>query len=328
MTEPVMPGLTRRSWALQVPDVLPADFGLPEPVYWVPTLLVFAAAVFVLYSVGPTVTDWTAAALAPWVGIGAVLHVLYQAGSFFPVVRPLFGNPMVYLTTGATVALVWTASEFLVGMRPPGASSDRQFGAVGSGVFLALLGWLVYFVGPARQFVQVRPFWPTIALVGGVVLAGGSWVVMSIFASRTVAVVGRTGLVVLLGHTLDGVSTALAVDGPVDGFTERTPLSRWLLDLGASLPAPEAIGTAWLFVLVKIVLVAVVLVAFRDAYLDRPEATRMVLVLVAAVGLGPGVHNLVLFTVREWIRVRAQVAPVLAVVQVAADAGTMLVGVV
>jgi len=324
MSWPVAPGLPLRSWALQIPDVLPADFGLPEPVYWVPALLVLVTSVLVLRSVDPTVTDWTAVALTPWVGVGAVLHVLYQQVSFFPAVRPLFGNPMVYLTTAAVVALVWTASEFVADMRPPGASNDRQLGAVGGGAFISLLGWSVYLVGPAREFVQVRPFWPTVTFVGGAALAGVAWIVTSILASRTVAVAGKTGLVVLLGHSLDGVSTALAVDGPVEGFTERTPLSRWLLDVGASLPTAEVIGTAWLFVLVKIVLAAVILVAFRESYEERPAATRMVLILVAAVGLGPGVHNLVLFTVREWVRV----APDPEAMQVAVDAATTLVGAV
>lgn len=284
---------------LQIPDLLPADFGFPEPVYWVPTGLALIAALLILYSVGPTITDWTAVALAPWVGVGSALHVLYQQPAFFEDAEPLFGNPMVYLTTATTVAFVWIVSEFIVDMRPPGASSDRQIGAVGGGIFLALVGWSAWIVGPGLDFVTVRPFWPTLAFVGAAGLAGVGWVVLSLGSSRTVSVVGKTGLVVLFGHTLDGVSTALAVDGPVDGFTERTPLSRWVLDVGASLPTAEFIGGAWLFVLVKMVLATVVLIAFRDWFRDSPERARMVLVLVAAVGLGPGLHNVLLFTVRE-----------------------------
>ncbi len=292
------------AWSLQVsiPDLLPADFGFPEPIYWIPTALALAATLFVLYSVGPTVTDWTAAALAPWIGVGAVLHVLYQEQSFFEAVRPLFGNPMVYLTTATAVAVVWTVSEFIVDMRPPGASNDRQLGAVGGGVLLAVLAWSIYIVA-VRQFVEVRPFWPTIAFVGAALVTGVGWVVVSVLFSSSASVAGRTGLVVLFGHTLDGVSTALAVDGPVSGFTERTPLSRWVLEVGASLPTAEVIGTAWLFVLVKMVLAAVVIVAFRETLRDSPALGRMVLVFVAAVGLGPGLHNVVLFTVREWVTV-------------------------
>jgi uncharacterized membrane protein len=260
---------------------------------------VLLASVAILYFIGPTVTDWTAVALTPWVGVGATLHVLYQQPAFFPAAEPLFGNPMVYLTTATVVAIVWTVSEFLTDMRPPAASNDRQLGAVGGGIFLALLGWSAYIVGPGLDFVTVRPFWPTIAFVvaAGVTVVG--WVLLSIGFSRTVSVAGKTGLVVLFGHTLDGVSTALAVEGPISGFTERTPLSRWVLDVGASLPTAEVIGGAWLFVLVKMVLAAVVLVAFRESLRESPAATRMVLLFVAAVGLGPGLHNVILFTVRE-----------------------------
>jgi|APHM01.1.fsa_nt_gi Predicted membrane protein len=292
------------AWSLQVslPDLLPADFAVPDPIYWVPTALALLAMLLVLYFVGPTITDWTAAALAPWIGVGAVLHVLYQEQSFFEAVRPLFGNPMVYLTTAAVVALVWTVSEFIADMRPPGASNDRQLGAVGGGVLLALLAWSVYIVA-ARQFVEVRPFWPTIAFVAAALITGVGWVLISILFSSSASVAGRTGLVVLFGHTLDGVSTALAIDGPISGFTERTPLSRWVLDVGASLPTADVIGSAWLFVLVKMVLAAVVIVAFRETLRDSPGFGRMVLVFVAAVGLGPGLHNVVLFTVREWVTV-------------------------
>jgi len=302
MTPSVAVDSSARRWVLQLPDVLPADFGLPEPVYWVPTLLVFLAAAVALYALGPTVTDWTAPALVPWIGVGAVLHVLYQGPSLSPAVRPLFGNPTVYFTTGAALVLVWTVSELVADARSPGASNDRQLGVVGGGVLLVLLGWSAYLVEVTRQAVQVRPFWPAVALVVGVALAGLCWAVMSLLVPRTVVVAGRTGAVVLAGHALDGVSTALAVDGPVDGFTERTPLSRLLIDVGASLPTADLVGTAWLFVLVKVVLAGVVLVAFRETVEDRPDAARVVLALVAAVGLGPAVHNLVLFAVGGWVR--------------------------
>ncbi len=282
---------------LQVPDLLPADFGLPGPVYWVPVVLLLVAGVLVLYAVGPPVTDWTAVALAPWVGVGSAFHVLYQQPAFFPAVRPLFGNPMVYLTTGTVVVFVWIVSEFVRELRPPEASNDRQLGAIGTGVLASLFGYSLFVAGPGLG-VAIHPFWSALAFVTAGVLTAAGWVVLSVRASRSAAVAGKTGLVVLFGHTLDGVSTAFAVDA-VPRFTERTPLSRAIIELGASLPTAEFVGSAWLFVLVKMVLAGVVVVAFRESYRDRPQATRLLLTLVAAVGLGPGVHNVLLLVVRE-----------------------------
>ena len=63
------------------------------------------------------------------------------------------------------------------------------------------------------------------------------------------------------------------------------------------MPTAEVLGTVWLFVLVKIALATVVVTFLAESVRERPREGYLLLALVAAVGLGPGAHNLLLFTV-------------------------------
>jgi uncharacterized membrane protein len=53
----------------------------------------------------------------------------------------------------------------------------------------------------------------------------------------------------------------------------------------------------WLFVLVKLAVAGAVVVYFAAYVREEPTHANALLGLVAAVGLGPGVHNLLLFAV-------------------------------
>ena len=106
---------------------------------------------------------------------------------------------------------------------------------------------------------------------------------------------GAVGLLAVFGHALDGVSTAVGYD--LLGFGEQTPLSRLIIEVGAGLPAPAILGDAWLFVVVKLLVGAAVVVAFDGYVREDPAEGYPLLGLVAAVGLGPGAHNVVLFAV-------------------------------
>jgi uncharacterized membrane protein len=140
----------------------------------------------------------------------------------------------------------------------------------------------------------LAPYWSVVALVVATALAGAAWTVLRRFRPEAAAA-GDLGPLVVFAHTLDGVSTAVGVD--VLGFGERTPLSRVILEFGASLPTAEFVGSGWPFVLVKVALAVVVVLALADSVREGAAEGYAVLALVVAVGLGPAVHNLVLFTV-------------------------------
>lgn len=289
--------MTTWSSVLQVsfPGVLPEGFAIPSLIYVVPVLLALALVAWLVYGVRPPITDYTALAVTPWIGTGATLHVLYQQPAFYASVRPLFGTPMVYLTTAVFAGAVWFFAEVAAEMRDEVGSADRYLGIVGTGALVAVVTYSLYI---GTLFGTIRPLWPVIGIALSAMGAAFAWVAVSLLFTDTATVVARTGAVVVFGHVLDGVSTAMGVDF-FPGISERTPFSAFILEVSSQLPTAEVIGTGWLFLLVKLLLAVFVVVAFTGYVEDDPEEARLVLTVVAALGLGPGTHNMVLFTVIE-----------------------------
>jgi len=136
--------------------------------------------------------------------------------------------------------------------------------------------------------------WPAVGLVVAVVLAAVVWSGLRRLAPET-RITGGVGALAVFGHTLDGVSTAVGID--VLGFGEQSPISRAILTFAADLPTAEIVGAGWLFILVKLALAAVVVVLLSEYVREEPAEGYLLLGAVAAVGLGPGAHNLLLFTI-------------------------------
>ncbi|WP_135829869.1 DUF63 family protein [Halorussus halobius] len=265
--------------------VLPEGFALPALPYLAGLLVAVAVVAGALYRAGPYVSDRTVLALAPWVVVGSGLHVLFVLGWVPDVLAPLLGTPAVYLTTFVVAGGVWLAA-----LRAD-ADPVGPLVAVGALLAFATVGYAL-----ARGASDgLRLFWPAVGLAVAVLLAGALWAATRWSYPAVAAETGAAGALVLVGHALDAVSTAVGVD--VLGFGERTPLSRAVLDLAASLPTPEAMGTGWLFVLVKLAVAELVVVLFADFVREDPAEGYLMLGAVAAVGLGPAVHNLVLFVI-------------------------------
>ena len=70
-----------------------------------------------------------------------------------------------------------------------------------------------------------------------------------------------------------------------------------MLFRSAGLPAPAVLGDAWLFIIVKLLVAGAVVALFDEYVREDPTEGYPLLGLVAAVGLGPGVHNVVLFAI-------------------------------
>lgn len=263
--------------------ILPAGFALPP----LPYLLVLVAGVLAvaagLWRLAPAVTADTVLGLVPWMAVGSALHALYVLDAAPTAVAPLLGTPAVYATGFIALGAVWAAAETRVGTAPDVA---RWLGLVGGAVFLLAAG-AVLLSGRGLGLV-----WPLAGLAVAAAVTVGAWRLLLGLAPEA-AVTGRPGVVVVFAHALDGVSTAIGVD--VLGFGERTPVSRAILDVAAGLPTADAIGTGWLFVLVKLGVAVAVVWLFADLVEDDPRQGYLLLAIVAAVGLGPGVHNLLLY---------------------------------
>ncbi|USZ67296.1 DUF63 family protein [Halorussus salilacus] len=263
--------------------VLPEGFALPPLPYLVPLLAAVALVAGALWRSELAVSEPTVLALAPWVLVGSSLHVLYVVGWVPTGLRPLFGTPAVYLTTFAVAGTVWLAAI------RAGANVERALGATGLTTALAVVGYaLARGAGDGLEL-----FWPLVGVVVASGLVAVLWAATRRVYPGAAAATGAVGVLALFGHALDAVSTAVGID--VLGFGERTPVSQLVLEVAAELPTAEVIGVGWLFVLVKLAIAELVVVLFADLVREDPAEGYLLLGAVAAVGLGPGAHNLLLF---------------------------------
>ena len=267
---------------------LPEGFALPPLPYLVGLLAAAVAVGAGLSRRRPPITARHVIAFAPWMAVGSALHVLYIVDGLPPVIAPFGGTAAVYLTVSVlagAVLLVADSTRSGRGVPPVIAASGL--------VVLVPIVWATLTTGADRGTLAL--VWPTIAAVGSVAVTAVAWVALRRLHPTAAATTGTVGLFAVFGHTLDGVSTAVGVD--VLGFGERTPLSQVILGLAERLPTAEALGSGWLFVLVKLAVVSGVVVLFADYIDEEPTEGYLLLGFIAAVGLGPGVHNLLLFAV-------------------------------
>lgn len=262
--------------------LLPEGFVLPPLPYLVGILLASLVIVGVLYRQAPRITNKIVLALAPWMAVGAGLYALKQAREVPEPVAPFVSSPTVYLTTFVVVGAIVA----VMGDRHP----DRFAFDSTPGVLLTV-GTLVVIVvfgiagAAAVRSPPVHVYWPGAAVVGATVVTGGGWLFFRQFFPTIIEETGGAGLLVVFGHALDGLSTAVGL--AFLGFGEQTPLSQLIIDIGG----------VWLFVVVKIVLAVVVVGLLVDYVREEPSEGNLLLAAVAAVGLGPGVHNVVLFSI-------------------------------
>jgi len=263
--------------------VLPSGFALPS----LPYLLVVAAAVvavgWLLVREAPPVTGRTVLAFAPWMVLGSTLYVCFQLGVVPDAVAPFAGSPTVYASTFAVAGASWLAARRTA---RPLAALAATGGALTVVPTAAAVGH-----GLARGTLTLA--WPLAGIAAAAVVAAAAWRGVRRFRPNDAAAVGGAGALAVFAHVLDGTTTAVGVD--VLGFGEQTPLSAAIMHAAADLPTASLIGVGWLFVLVKTVLGAAVVVLLSEYVREDPAEGNLLLAVVAAVGLGPGAHNVLLF---------------------------------
>jgi len=272
--------------------VLPTGFGLPPLPYLVVLLGGVVLLAALLVALEPPVDQRTVVALAPWMALGGALHALNQPPIelYDATLSPLFGTPAVYLTTFNTMATVWLLLS-MFGVRTGHAENvSRNLGLVGTGVLTVVL--LLSAITALRSSL-VEPVWPALAVLVSLFVAAIAVLVVALWRTPIIIRARYAAPVVVFAHVFDGVSTAIGTD--ILGVSERSPLPRAIMEFAGSLPTAAAIGSGWLFVLVKIVVATAVVVLMDDYLNDDPVEASLLLSLVAAVGIGPATNNVVLF---------------------------------
>jgi uncharacterized membrane protein len=270
---------------------LPSGLVVPPVPYLVALALSGALVVGLLARRQPPVTQRVVAAFAPWMVAGAALHALFQLESFYgvdvvpAVIEPLLAAPAVYVTTFVVAGACWLGASV--------SARDTPLVLVLVGAVAALVpsGLVVRHGIDAGTF---SPIVPAAGLLASLLVAGGLYLLLKRVRPRAVKRTGILGALVIFGHTLDGVSTAIGVD--LLGTGERSPIPATIMEFAGQLPTAPILGEGWLFVVVKLVVAAVVVDLFADFSEEDPVWGNTALGIVAAVGLGPGAHNLLLFS--------------------------------
>ena len=297
--------------------LVPDGTTIPPLPYLVAVLLAAGSVAVAVRRQRPNVTGRHVLALVPWIALGAAFHVLFVVAALPPFVAPLGGSPTVYLVVGTLAAAVWVVAD-------AAASTDRRATATAVGGtggdsgsaevgerraddslvapdrvpgVLAVAGTVLLVptlvAAGASGVSTAGAGWSAVALVLSVPVTGAVWWAIERISPEA-GVTGGVGVLAVAGHALDGVSTAIGVTQL--GFGERTPLSRAILELGG-LPAVPVLGEGWAFLLVKLAVASVLVHLFGPYVREEPGEGLLLLGFVAAVGLGPAVHNLVLFSV-------------------------------
>lgn len=268
--------------------VLPTGFELPPLQY---TFVLVAATIIVtalLIALDPPIDQRYAVALAPWMAVGGALHAFYQMELYPAAYEPLFGTPAVYFTAYVLTGLVWLLVAAFGLIRSRYQPIPRNLGLIGLGVLTVL-----FIIGVRESGGDVDIVWSAFAVL--VAILNTVFVVAAIAIWRTPVFV-RTrwvGPTVIFAHALDGVSTAIGAD--VIGVHERSPIPKAIMDFAGQLPIADAVGVGWLFLLVKLVVAAAIVISFNRYVDEDPVQSTIVLSGIVAVGLGPALNNLFLF---------------------------------
>lgn len=261
--------------------VLPEGFVLPPLPYLFVILVASLVVAGSLYHNKPRITEQLVVSLAPWMAVGAGLYALEQVEAIPGAVAPFASSPTVYLTTFVVVGTIVLG----VGDRHADRFARDSAPGVVLGVGLLLLApVLATAVLTALETPPVHVFWPGMAVIGATAVSVVAWLLFGRY-KPVLFDAGSAGLLVVFGHALDGLSTAVGL--AFLGFGEQTPLSQLVIDVGG----------VWLFVAVKILLALFVVYFLAEYVREEPSEGNLLLAAVAAVGLGPGVHNVILFSI-------------------------------
>lgn len=273
------------------------DFVIPGLGHIIALFIATVVVSVLIYAIRPPATAPIVIAVVPWIVIGALLHVFYQMhleavdGLFPEALAPFFSAPAVYFTTFCMLGIIWVMATMIV----PSPDHDRQvavyLGVVGFGAMLVLVT-LAIWQGMGEAF-EINLIEPTLGLIISLVLSFVIYILIGLWRTYIIANTRYVGFLVIFSHVFDAVTTAIGVE--VMGFGERTFLPRMIMDFAAGLPTEPYLGEAWLFVLLKIVVASAIVIMFADYYREQPAEGNLFFAIVAAVGLGPAVHNFFIF---------------------------------
>ena len=249
-------------------------------------------------------------ALIPFMLFGGVLrvvedandHVFRQTGEQvidYPL-NTLIISPLIYFTVAA-ITLVALLGCVALSRRDVVDSYHRTLGVVGSVLLLVTFAGLVV-LSQTDDTVGFYPAFLVVTVFGASALAAGIYFATDRVRPAINAGTGYVGLLVIWSHAIDGVANVLASDwtdvfGLPIAYTPKHPANAVIISITESVfPASltSVIGTSWPFLLVKLVVAWAIVWLFTEEFMDEsPRYAILLLIAIAAVGLGPGTRDMV-----------------------------------
>lgn len=247
-------------------------------------------------------------ALSPFLFFGGALRVVEDADNAlagtgaasieYPL-NALFISPIIYFTVFA-VTVVALVAAVLLARRGVVDRYEYPLVAAGGGLFALCIAYLVYLAATTAQ-VSLHPVFTVLTVAFSALCTGGLWWVTERFWPEVNAGTGYAGAFVVFAHAVDGVANVIALDwaqelGLPSDLYPKHPVNQFVVDVtGRFQPAwvTQRIGDAWPFLGVKLVAALLVVWLFNDEmYEENPRYTVLLIVAVAAVGLGPGTRDM------------------------------------
>jgi len=245
-------------------------------------------------------------ALFPFMFLGGALRVVEDAFDgldpsealvSFPW-NTLIISPVIYFTMFG-VALAGLVSSVWLADRDAVATYGTPLMGIGAALLAATLGYLGV-LAATTEYVQFYPQISAVVLVGATLVTWLAWTAVERFAPEINAGTRRMGIVVLWAHSVDGVANVVGIDWakelglPAD-LVPKHPVNAALIRVGEQFPesVQHVIGTAWPFLVVKVVAAVFVIWVFDEQIFEEsPRYAILLLVAIVAVGLGPGSRDM------------------------------------
>ena len=246
-------------------------------------------------------------ALFPFMLLGGALRVVEDVNAtflseglntFIPypevalIISPFIYFVMFGFTLAALVATVALDRRgVLEGFEPALAAA----GAAGLTVTFGILAY----ASATREIIAFNPLFFAIVAVGATLIAALFWVGIEWFAPAVNEGTGRMGILVVWGHSVDGIANVLSLDwGPQlvgQSYGSKHVINRATVRVTEAVQPgwlSDAIGTAWPFLFIKVgAAVAVVWVFDRQIFEESPRYAYLLFIAILAVGLGPGTRD-------------------------------------
>jgi uncharacterized membrane protein len=247
-------------------------------------------------------------AMVPYMLFGSALRVVEDASNVAAsaagtTILPYPWNvlviaPVIYVS-GAVLTVAVLAAAVALARRGVVDDYARVTAAVGVVLFAVVAGFLAVLTVTA-DYVTFYPLVAVVTLVLATALAGGIYHALERYRPELVAGTGLVALLVIWAQAVDGVANVLVLDWAyVFGLQEyfpKHPVNRAIVAVTeATLPAgvTDAVGSAWPFLLVKLVVSVLVVSVFDErAFESSPRYAVLLLVTIVLVGLGPGARDM------------------------------------